>query len=202
MKIHSPIPILVAGATVLAIGAALTAAPAMAAPGCTGASCSEGASVIVAASITESVSPSAFTFGGGNPVAAGATTGPTQQGNAQQCPGAIDAGPPAPSTGLCADYSVTVATGDSAGFVLTASAPDLSNTRNTIPVGALSVGALDGNGRAASFKPLTNAAATLITNGAATPVAGMAFPFADSLVIPSGASGDYSTSITYSAIAS
>lgn len=191
-------------AALAAVGTIMAAAPALAANACSGSSCGEGASVSVLATITETITPAAFTFGNGHPVAAGSTTGPIEASPSNQSctSGTIDTqGTPAGL--LCPDYSLLVSTGDGAGYAVMGSAPDLVNGANssTIPAANLAVSGLDGASHAGTFHPLSNAPAAIFTTHAASAPSGDQFNIVDDLAVPGGASGTYSTTITYAAVA-
>lgn len=196
MKIHSPIPILVSAAGVLAIGAALTAAPAMAASaqGCTGAACSVDGSVVVLASITLSMPTTSFTDG---TLAAGTTSpNPMQTGTGQ--------------------FTANVVSGDSHGMTLTAVAGTdfTAPSGNTIPASALTI--FEGGNLAAGnpFSGSNGGTSYVLPEPGATPVSlggatgptaagGQNFAFATDIAVPASAgAGAYVLPINFAAIGS
>ena len=121
---------------IAAAGALIASGPAMA-DGCTGASCSEGTSVQVQATITLALTnATSFAYGGGQPVAAGTTVGPMAgTGPSGGCESSVAIiGTPAGPGGICGDLMLKVTTGDGAGYVLSSYGSDLTSGAKSIPV--------------------------------------------------------------------
>jgi hypothetical protein len=195
-------------AALLAAGGALLASgPASAAP-CSGASCQEGASVTVQASITETITTASFAFNGGSAVTAGNLVGP-EEGNPSCTTPVWVLGPSGGSAPICAETALTVATGDQAGYTIASYGSDFSTGSRTIPVTNMKVLLAGGAQTAGDFlaggKSETSDSAhpvTLATTSAASGGSGDSWSQYDQLMVPNSVgNGAYTSTINMLAVA-
>lgn len=179
--------------------------PALAAS-CPAGGCVTNGSVNVTATITETIDNTAFSLGGGAPVAAGQTAGPNYIST-----GAYIGTGPSP-VGYTADtkpdYTIGVATGDSAGYSIMGSATQFSRSGAApFAFSALNVQSWNANagktpGDGSSPDPTLTATPVQVNFSPSATSGTDMWGFAASLTVPlSAGNGLYTSALTYSAIA-
>jgi hypothetical protein len=145
------------------------------------------------------LTPTSFSFNGGQPVLAGQQVGPAGP-NGVDYVGAFTSDMPAGNA--AAHYTAVITTGDDLGYSITGAATPFTSGAQSLPLSALTVyNVLSGSTTWAAWH-LTGTAQTIASSGSHSATGGDPWFFNDALQIPDSArNGAFTATLSYVALA-